>query len=381
MSKSSPPTLEQLRAEIDVVDQELLSLLRKRLQLVGQVGHYKSQHGLPIYVPEREAEMLAKRRAEAEQLGVPADLIEDVLRRIMRESYHNEHDSGFKCVNPTAGPIVVVGGHGQLGRLFVNMFRLSGYEVRVLEKADWSLAGERLQGASLVVVSVPIADTMAVIEQLAPLLPQGCILADLTSIKQEPVAAMLRCYDGPVVGLHPMFGPDVRSFAKQVVVECQGRDTEQYQWLLDQIRLWGARIHPATPAAHDEVMAVVQAMRHFTSFVYGMHLSAESPDLGQLLAFSSPIYRLELIMVGRLFAQDPELYASIILSSPRNLALIKRYQQRLNEAIELLEQGGQEAFVARFNQVSDWFGDYAEQFRQESGELLLAASDRLHHSL
>ncbi|SQI32621.1 T-protein [Providencia alcalifaciens] len=34
--------------------------------------------------------MLAARRAEAERMGIPPDLIEDVLRRIMRESYARE---------------------------------------------------------------------------------------------------------------------------------------------------------------------------------------------------------------------------------------------------------------------------------------------------
>ncbi|MDI8296325.1 hypothetical protein MJI53_23840, partial [Salmonella enterica subsp. enterica serovar Anatum] len=41
----------------------------------------------------------------------------------------------------------------------------------------------------------------------------------------------------------------------------------------------------------------------------------ENVQLEQLLALSSPIYRLELAMVGRLFAQDPQLYADIIMSS------------------------------------------------------------------
>lgn len=379
MSHDGADNLADLRDQIDAVDQQLLQLLRQRLALVGQVGHYKSQHGLPIYVPERERDMLAKRRAEAEQLGVPPELIEDVLRRLMRESYHNEHDAGFKCVNADAGAIVVVGGGGQLGHLLVNMFRLSGYEVRVLEQDDWPQAPSLLADASLVVVSVPIATTVAVIEQLAPLLPEQCILADLTSIKEAPLQSMLAQHAGPVLGLHPMFGPDVRSFAKQVVVHCQGRAPEQYEWVLAQIRLWGARIHEAAAAEHDETMAIVQAMRHFTSFVYGSHLSEEKPDLGQLLAFSSPIYRLELIMVGRLFAQDPELYASIIMASQRNLKLIKRYQQRLNDAIQLIEQGGREAFVDRFTEVAEWFGEYAEQFQAESRDLLLVANDRVHH--
>lgn len=88
--------LTALRDQIDEVDKALLDLLAKRLHLVAEVGEVKSRHGLPVYVPEREAAMLASRRQEAENLGVPPDLIEDVLRRVMRESYVSENDKGFK---------------------------------------------------------------------------------------------------------------------------------------------------------------------------------------------------------------------------------------------------------------------------------------------
>ena len=93
--------------------------------MVADVGEVKSRHGLPVYAPDREAAMLASRRAEASAAGISPDMIEDVLRRVMRESYSSENDSGFKCVNPSLRKIVVIGGAGQLGRLFVQMFRLS----------------------------------------------------------------------------------------------------------------------------------------------------------------------------------------------------------------------------------------------------------------
>jgi len=60
-------------------------------------------------------------------------------------------------------------------------------------------------------------------------------------------------------------------------------------------------------------MAYIQVMRHFNTFVYGQHLKGEDPNLESLTMFSSPIYRLELAMVGRLFAQSPQLYADIIV--------------------------------------------------------------------
>jgi chorismate mutase/prephenate dehydrogenase len=59
--------------------------------------------------------MLASRRKEAQALGVSPDLIEDVLRRVMRESYSSENDKGFKTLCPSLRPVVIVGGAGRWG--------------------------------------------------------------------------------------------------------------------------------------------------------------------------------------------------------------------------------------------------------------------------
>ncbi|WP_414164556.1 bifunctional chorismate mutase/prephenate dehydrogenase [Superficieibacter sp. BNK-5] len=366
--------LTALRDQIDEVDKALLGLLAKRLALVAEVGEVKSQFGLPIYVPERESSMLASRRKEAETLGVPPDLIEDVLRRVMRESYSSENDKGFKTLCPTLRPVVIVGGAGQMGRLFEKMLTLSGYRVKILEKEDWARAEEIVADAGMVIVSVPIHATEQIIHQL-PTLPEDCILVDLASVKNGPLQAMLAAHKGPVLGLHPMFGPDSGSLAKQVVVWCDGRQPEAYQWLLEQIQVWGARLHRISAVEHDQNMAFIQALRHFATFAYGLHLAEENVQLEQLLALSSPIYRLELAMVGRLFAQDPQLYADIIMASGDNLALIKRYYQRFGDAIQLLEHGDKQAFIDSFRKVEHWFGDYAQRFQSESRGLLRQAND------
>ena len=375
MAELSCAALDQLRDKIDVVDNQLIDLLAQRLALVAQVGEVKSTAGVPIYAPDREASMLAKRRDEAEQAGIGGDLIEDILRRLMRESYHREKDTGFKCLKPDLGRVVVIGGAGKLGSLFVRMFRLSGYQVDIIEKNDWANAPNLFADAGLVVVSVPINVTEQLITQSLNQLPKHCVLVDLTSTKQQPINAMLAAHAGPVLGLHPMFGPDVVSMAKQVIIYCDGREYQAYQWLLQQMAIWGAKLIVADPAEHDKAMTLVQGMRHFTSFVYGQHLAAENPDLEQLLDFSSPIYRLELAMVGRLFAQDSALYADIIFSSTENRAMLSRYLSRFEQANKLLLAGDRAGFIASFEQVSDWFGDYSEQFLLESRNLLMQASD------
>lgn len=374
--------LNALRDKIDAVDRQLIDLLAARLALVGEVGEVKSRHGLPIYAPDREASMLARRRAEAELLGVPGDLIEDVLRRVMRESYilesASEKENHFKCMKPELGKVVIIGGQGQLGRLFGQMFGLSGYRVETLEQGDWPRADEILADAGLVMVAVPIDITCQIIDRLGKL-PADCLLVDVTSVKAAPLEHMLAVHPGPVLGLHPMFGPDVASLAKQVIVCCQGRDPAASQWLLDQMTIWGARLQQVEAKAHDEAMTLIQALRHFATFAYGWHLSREQANIDRLLALSSPIYRLELAMVGRLFAQDPHLYADIILSSPQNLAMIRRYYQNFGEALGLLERGDRDGFIEAFSQVSSFFGEHADEFLRESRTLLAQANDRRHH--
>ena len=374
MSEKSCDALDKLRDAIDDVDGKLIDLLAKRLALVADVGEVKSEAGVPIYAPEREAAMLAKRRAEAEIAGVGGDLIEDILRRLMRESYHREKDVGFKCLHPQLRDVVIIGGNGKLGTVFKRMLELSGYNVKVLEKDQWDQSDVLLSNAGLVIVSVPINLTLSIIDKLTNL-PDDCILVDLTSTKSKPLAHMLAVHQGPVLGLHPMFGPDVASLAKQVIIYCDGRDSDKYQWLLEQISIWGAKLTLADANEHDGAMTLVQGMRHFTTFVYGQHLAAENPNMDKLLEYSSPIYRLELAMVGRLFAQDSQLYADIIFSSNENTKMFSRYLARFEMANTMLLSGDREGFINAFQEVSQWFGDYSQQFLDESKNLLMKAHD------
>ncbi len=50
--------LKDLRSEIDSIDEKLVELFVKRMNLSAQVADYKKEHNLPIYVPAREREIL-----------------------------------------------------------------------------------------------------------------------------------------------------------------------------------------------------------------------------------------------------------------------------------------------------------------------------------
>jgi chorismate mutase len=57
-------TIDDLRARIDVLDRQLVSLLSERASCALAIGRLKEVAGLPVYQPAREAEVLAHVQAE-----------------------------------------------------------------------------------------------------------------------------------------------------------------------------------------------------------------------------------------------------------------------------------------------------------------------------
>ncbi|HBW96738.1 MAG TPA: chorismate mutase, partial [Pseudoalteromonas sp.] len=147
--------LSQLRDGIDECDAQLVALLAKRNAITQKIGAIKQQNGAPLHAPEREAALLAARRDEAIKQGVSPELVEDILRRMMREAYQNQQ-AKLACAAPDLSPIVIVGGQGAMGQLFAQQFIRSGYEVKILDKDQQNDAKAILAGAKLVMISVPI---------------------------------------------------------------------------------------------------------------------------------------------------------------------------------------------------------------------------------
>ena len=50
--------LNDIRNQIDQIDDQLVGLFVQRMNLSAQVADYKKQNNLPIYVPSREREIL-----------------------------------------------------------------------------------------------------------------------------------------------------------------------------------------------------------------------------------------------------------------------------------------------------------------------------------
>ncbi|RUO78873.1 bifunctional chorismate mutase/prephenate dehydrogenase [Idiomarina tyrosinivorans] len=342
--------LQQFRQKIDQLDQQLVELLAQRVEVAAEIGLLKQQLGQPVYVPEREQQLLEQRRAEAERRGLNPNLLEDVLRRVIEESYLTQLQRQPAISGDRQRLIVIVGAAGRLGRRFQQWFQQSGYRVHGLELGSEALTEELAQTAQLVLVCTPMADIAAVLAQLPPL-AADCVVADIGSSKSEPLKQMLTAHSGPVLGMHPMFGPNIEHLARQRLIVCHGRQPQHYQWLLQQFQLWGAECIEMPAAEHDQAMAWVQGMRHLTQLSYASHLVEQQVDIEQLAELSSPLQQLQLLTLARLFQQHGKLYQEILFAQQQRLPMFRTFIDHFENWLKLVEDADAESFIAQFEKL------------------------------
>jgi len=80
------PTLDDLRHDIDRVDEVLVRLLNERARVACEIGRIKKELGIEVYQPEREKQVLAHVRGIAAEGPLGADAIARLFERIIDEA-------------------------------------------------------------------------------------------------------------------------------------------------------------------------------------------------------------------------------------------------------------------------------------------------------
>ncbi len=248
--------------------------------------------------------------------------------------------------------IGIIGGTGGMGKWFADFARTAGCEVDVSGRNSGMSPEKMAACCDVVCVAVPIPATVPVIERVGPQMPEPSLLMDLTSLKVDPVAAMLRSSHCEVVGCHPLFGPRETSAAGQNVVLCPARSG---RWLPRVKALFaegGANVVETTPERHDAAMAVIQSMNHLHSIEMALLLESPGLDFKALEAFSTPIFRTKTEILARVLKNNPRLYAEIICGNPAVPLLIEFYRKSLDALCEIVRSGDAERLAQRMESLA-----------------------------
>ena len=80
------PTLDDLRQDIDRVDEVIVRLLNERARVACEIGRIKKETGVEVYQPDREKQVLAHVRELGSQGPLGPDAIARLFERIIDEA-------------------------------------------------------------------------------------------------------------------------------------------------------------------------------------------------------------------------------------------------------------------------------------------------------
>ncbi|MBT8508064.1 prephenate dehydrogenase [Methanomicrobiaceae archaeon CYW5] len=249
----------------------------------------------------------------------------------------------------------IIGGTGAMGGLFAPVFSRAGFDVEISGRTTPLSNRDLAMDSDIVIISVPIRETVKVIEEIAPFLSADQVLCDFTSLKVKPIAAMLGT-PAQVLGLHPMFGPGVASLAGQTVIATPARCASPVcTEILDVFRNEGARVTITTPEEHDRIMAVIQGLMHFSTLVVAETMRSAGVSPVEMQRFTSPVYRIETGIVGRILGQEADLYGPILQENPEVGRIVSSFVQASERLAEIVTGGDTGKFDAFFAANREFF--------------------------
>lgn len=217
--------------------------------------------------------------------------------------------------DPEFKSIAIVGARGQMGTLFAERFGDLGCTIHKLDRPyDEDAIRTAVSACDLLLLCVPVTAMDQVLGQTIPHLGKKAVLADVGSVKELPLRAMLKAYDGPVVGTHPLFGPVIPEGFDPRVAVVPGRDSGQDA--ADRVaRLFdaaGFSSFLATAAEHDKAVAFIQGLNFTTTAAF---LAAAGRVEG-IENYVTPSFNRRLEAARKMLTKDSELFGTISDANP-----------------------------------------------------------------
>lgn len=235
---------------------------------------------------------------------------------------------------------VVIFGVGLIGGSFALALRQAGQAAQIVgvgRSAD-SLTRARelgiidviavdpaiaVEGADLILLAAPVAQTEAILASIAPHLAPDAIVTDAGSTKSDVVAAARKALGGKLAQFvpgHPIAGrekhgpeaalADLYVGKKVVITALPENDEADVERVAAAWRACGAMIHRLSPQEHDAVFASVSHLPHVLAFALVDDIAGK-PHAATLFQYAASGFR----DFTRIAGSSPEMWRDITLAN------------------------------------------------------------------
>lgn len=241
-----------------------------------------------------------------------------------------------------------------VGRGRANLAR--ALELGVIDEAADD-PGAAARGADAVLIAVPVQQTRAVLEKLAPAAQAGVTITDAGSTKRDFVAAVREVIGARapcVVPAHPIAGAELTGVDAAAATLFEGRrvvltplpESERAAVALVE-SMWvacGARVMRMSPEHHDQVFSAVSHLPHVLAYTL-VNLIASRDNAEELFSFAASGFR----DFTRIAGSSPEMWRDIcVVNRDRIAADLDAFQRVLAEVSRQVKAGDADALKRLF---------------------------------
>ncbi len=346
-------SLDDLRSKLSAVDRRLVDLISDRQEIVAEIGRFKQGSGTGTRDYAREKNVLDMGRKQASERGVDPDLVEDILRQLIRTSLESQERDRVVAEGKGDGRrVLVIGGAGKMGRWFVDFFASQGFATIIADKsvedgpgcfANWTDAGVDYD---VIVVATPLAVSGRILAQLAVLKPRGLVF-DIGSLKSPLLDGLreLQSAGCRVTSLHPMYGPDTRLLSGRHLIFCDVGDAEATAAAKELFAATMVEQLDMSLDDHDRLIAYVLGLSHALNIAFFTALAESGEAAPKLARMSSTTFDAQLLVSAAVAEDNPHLYFEIQNLNKFGLGPLDALCEAASRIRETVAGGDEQAFV------------------------------------
>jgi chorismate mutase/prephenate dehydrogenase len=365
--------LDALRRQLSDIDRQLLALAARRRQLSSEIGHIKRARGRATRDFAQEKQVIERARRHAVELGMPEELAEALVARLIRSSLVVQEQQRVAAQGGGEGRrVLVIGGAGRMGGWLVRFLSSQGFAVEVADpagapegiphRADWR---EGPLDHDLIAVAAPLRATGAILHELVAFAPTGVVF-DVGSLKtplQSGLAA-LREAGVRVTSLHPMFGPQADLLAGCHVIFVDVGVADATRVVRELFASTMANPVELDLESHDRVIAFVLGLSHALNIAFFTALAESGEAAPRLQELSSTTFQAQLEVAARVAAENPHLYYEIQALNAFGPGALVALEGAVSRLRALVEAGQEDAFC----ELMDRGRAYLEGLRARAGD-------------
>ena len=310
---------DDLRRQIGEIDQEILRLAARRLDVAKEIGKRKLESASPVrdYVAERE--VLSRFDSLCADLDLDSTMGKSIAKALIGGAVRAQEELHESTFEGTKQRISIVGGSGRMGAWLARYLHSRGHRVTIFDPAG-RLDGfhnarsleTAVRNAEIVVLAVPLHLAAQVYASLLDLRPPA-VIVDIFSLKGPVLDRISQARDRglAVTSCHPLFGPDVYLLSEHTLLLCHCGDGSADATVEALFTGTSLDLVDVPVADHDRMMGIVLGLGHAINIVFTEALARSGMTSKQLERVATTTYVKQATTAAEVARENPRLYYDI----------------------------------------------------------------------